>query len=185
MSSLLSASDTLYAFRFLRLLTMEWQETEAFKTGVIDGNGKLIARGSLSKEQKEAYTIFHRLVFNIKRLLPASKVATYASALFLIREYTNLRHDDIMLMIKELGVDTSAPIKESMYVRNDRLLPGEYQLKESIASIRTGETIARKGTKIVTEGADPVDCIAGINIYKVKHKNTNQEIYISQEDITR
>ena len=35
-------ADLFYAFRFLRLLTMPWKKTAAFKTGVIDDKGKRI-----------------------------------------------------------------------------------------------------------------------------------------------
>ncbi|MEK9769694.1 MAG: hypothetical protein VW683_12290, partial [Betaproteobacteria bacterium] len=68
MGLLLRGADTVYALRFLRLLTMPWEKTAAFKVGVIDENGNRIKKPETS-EEKEAYTVFHRLVFNIRRLL--------------------------------------------------------------------------------------------------------------------
>ena len=68
MGLLLRGADTVYALRFLRLLTMPWEKTAAYKAGVVDMNGERLKKPETKKE-KEAYTIFHRLVFNIRRLL--------------------------------------------------------------------------------------------------------------------
>ena len=35
------AVDLFVAYRFLRILTTEWKEQEAFKHGIIDDKGKL------------------------------------------------------------------------------------------------------------------------------------------------
>jgi hypothetical protein len=184
--SLLSASDTIYALRFLRLLTQEWEETTAYQTGVIDASGNTLVKKNLSKEQKDSYTLFHRLVFNIKRLLPKNKIASYASALFLIKEHTALSHDVVVQIIEDAGGDIGSVLNESYFIKNDRLLPGVYELKQTIISPKTGEVIGRAGTAIeVKEGLDPVDRMCGRNIYKVRHMSTNQRIYISQEDITK
>jgi len=95
MGALSSIGDTFYALRFLRLLTMPWEKTAAFKEGLIDKDGNQLQKAETSA-QKSAYTLFHRMVFNIRRMfksLPggvARKVGTYAAALFLIREYYEL-----------------------------------------------------------------------------------------------
>ena len=44
MGLLLRGADTVYALRFLRLLTMPWEKTAAFKAGVIDENGNRIKK---------------------------------------------------------------------------------------------------------------------------------------------
>ena len=46
---------------------------------------------TISKEEKEAFTLFHRLIFNLKRLIQklpggSSKLASYVAGLFLIKE---------------------------------------------------------------------------------------------------
>lgn len=95
MSGLSRIGDTFYALRFLRLLTMPWEKTAAFKEGVLDKDGNKIKDAETSVE-KGAYTLFHRMVFNIRRMfksLPgglARKLSTYATALFLIREHYDL-----------------------------------------------------------------------------------------------
>ena len=100
--------DLFYAFRFLRLLTMPWKKTAAFKTGVIDDKGarlrdergKRIKPKTFNPQQKAAYTVFHRLVFNLKRLLQKisfgrGTIASYAAALFLIKEHTGMSERQI------------------------------------------------------------------------------------------
>ena len=90
------AIDTVITFRVLKLLTMKWTDHEAFDMGIIDKKGKRNKEVQIdTKKKKEAYTFLHRLVFNLKRLielLPGgkSRLGSYASALFLIKEHTGL-----------------------------------------------------------------------------------------------
>ncbi len=63
------AADVFYAFRFLRLLTTPWDKTNAFKYGIIDANGKRIKTKKIQfPHEKAVYTIFHKIVFNLKRI---------------------------------------------------------------------------------------------------------------------
>ena len=85
-----STVDLILIYQFLKRLTTPFEKTEAFKLGLIDKNGKKIRSPETSEEEK-AYGYFDRLTFNIKKLieqLPGgkSKLASYAAALFLIRE---------------------------------------------------------------------------------------------------
>ena len=86
-------------YRFLKLLTTPFKKTEAFKLGIIDKKGHRIMKPKSSKpevelsttQQKNSYTILHKLVFNIKKLfnkVPGlrTKVGTYAAALFLLKD---------------------------------------------------------------------------------------------------
>ena len=88
------AIDLFVAYRFLRILTTSWEDQEAFKLGIIDKDGKLLRKvNTLTKpEEKKAFTLLHRLVFNLKRILhkiPAvrSKIGTYATALYLLKQH--------------------------------------------------------------------------------------------------
>ena len=85
-----SVVDLILIYQFLKRLTTPFENTEAFKLGLIYKNGKKIRSPETSEEEK-AYGYFDRLTFNIKKLieqLPGgkSKLASYAAALFLIRE---------------------------------------------------------------------------------------------------
>lgn len=99
MSLLSRASDTFYAFRFLYLLTQPWEKTEAFKLGLVDAGGKVL-KSAETPEERSAYTIFHRLAFNVKRLLGMfpggrTRIASYAAALYLLKEHCGATDEDV------------------------------------------------------------------------------------------
>ena len=94
--------DLFYAFRFLRLLTQKWDTLPAFKLGLIDKDGKRLKDKKIETPgEKSAYTVFHRLVFNIKRLIQKipgigkTTIARYAAALYLIKEHTHMSEKQI------------------------------------------------------------------------------------------
>ena len=193
MALLSRAGDIFYAFRFLRLLTTSWKDTKAYSYGIIDDKGKVLkkARTLKTPAEKSAYTVFHRLVFNIKRLLQkapggGSKLATYATALFLIKEHTGMTEDDLIQAMSEI-LDSTEELEESKWFQEDnKLRPGTYSLTEDIASPETGEIIALEKSKVVVnEFTKPVDRLFNQNIYKVKHALTGQEIYITNREIKR
>ena len=92
-------ADLYFVFRFLRLLTMKWEKTDAYKYGIIDKKGKALKRSSdlESVDEKAAYTMLHRLVFKVRRLiekvpiLGKSILLNYAAALFLLKEQNDSR----------------------------------------------------------------------------------------------
>jgi len=196
MGLLSRAADFAYAIRFLKLLVTPWDKTEAFKLGIVDERGKTIKKGKDLKtpQEKAAYTIFHRLVFNLKRViqkLPFGKtlVASYASALFLIREETGMSDDQIKKTLEKfLEEPIEEEITENTWFQSteDKLMPGTYVLVNNILSPITGEEIAFSNEKIIAEDfVYPSGSVFNINIYKVKHPKTKQDIYISTRDITR
>lgn len=104
MGMLQRAGDLIYTFRFLTLLVTPFEKTKAFELGIIDEDGKRIKSVKLDdREKKGAYTPFHRLVFNVKKLIAKapggkSSVASYAAALYLIKE----KLDYLILLLKKL-----------------------------------------------------------------------------------
>jgi hypothetical protein len=86
--------DNLVAYRILSMLVTPFEETSAFKLGIIDKTGKNLKKASSLKttEEKDAYSYLHRLVFNMKKIinkLPGgeSKLKSLIAALFLVKEY--------------------------------------------------------------------------------------------------
>lgn len=185
-------ADLAYAVRFLRLLVTPWEKTEAFKTGVVDKNGKKLKKPD-TPEAKSAYTLFHKLVFNVKRLLNKapggkSKLASYAAALFLIREHTNMSEDKIKeILDKALDEPFSGELEESAwFIKENRLMKGKYMLINDIALAETADVIARARSKVlVDEHIDPIGTFSGINIYEVVHIPTGKNIFITNQDIQR
>jgi len=95
------AMNLYFIYKFLRILTTPFANTDAFKLGIIDEKGKILIKKSKLKsiEQKEAYTMFDRLVWKLKRLLEKisfgkTRIASYAAALWLIKEENNFNGTD-------------------------------------------------------------------------------------------
>lgn len=105
----MTALDTYYAFKFIRILTQPWTETDAFKLGIVDAEGnQLKKRLELSYDEKMAFTRFHKLVFSLKKTLERvpfmkSTLAKYATALMMIKEECGIMFDvELMEMVKPL-----------------------------------------------------------------------------------
>ncbi len=99
MSLLKSAGNIYFAYQFLTKLTTPFEKTEAYKLGIIDKNGKVLKKRSTlkSQEEKDAYTITDTMIFNLKKLLGKvpggrTRFATFAAALFLLKEDLTYRH---------------------------------------------------------------------------------------------
>jgi len=95
------AMNLYFIYKFLRILTTPWENTDAFKLGIIDKNGGILRkkRTLLKIEEKEAYTMFDRLVWKLKRLMEKipfgkSRLASYAAALWLIKEEKSFHGND-------------------------------------------------------------------------------------------
>jgi hypothetical protein len=189
-------ADLYYTYRFLKLLVTKWEDTDAFKLGIIDKDGNILKRASQlnTGEEKSAYTTFHRLVFNIKRLLqklPAgrTRIASYLAALYLIKEHTGMSDDGIREVMENIdGVQVSTVITENTWFLNPngQLNPGSYTLLQDAPIIHTSEFRAKAGTKIdVKESVTPMGLILGVPVFGVRHRETGQFVCITTEDISR
>lgn len=84
--------DNLIAFRVLYSLVTPFENTEAFKRGVIDKNGNALVKiKDQTPEQKSVYDVLDRLIFSLKQLLGRlpggkSQIASLAAAYYLIKE---------------------------------------------------------------------------------------------------
>jgi hypothetical protein len=197
MALLQRAVDIYYTFRFLRQLVTPWNETKAFKLGLVDEDGKVL-RKAVTPEEKDAYTLFFRLVYNLKRLLNKiplgkTKLASYAAALWMIKENTNMSEEAIIegfnayLEQNNIVLDNTISESKTWMVKGENLLPGKYKLAEHVVSHTTGELIAFKGSMIMVNelSAVPQATFNDVNIYSVYHPSTKQKIYITLEDIYR
>jgi hypothetical protein len=85
--------DLFLVYQFIKRLVTPFDKWEAYKLGIIDAKGNiLIKRKDFSKnEQQKAFGNFDQMILNIKKLLSKlpggqTKLASYAAALWLIRE---------------------------------------------------------------------------------------------------
>lgn len=180
------AGDLVYTFRFLRLLTTDFKDTKAHELGLIDANGKKLKKATTS-EEKDAYTPFHRLVFNIKKLIPGGKIGSYASALFLLKDHYNISDDKIEHGLKLLGLDTTDIMVESsqwLILEDGRMSPGKYRVKsEKLLSKTLDEFVNPKDWIRIENDAYPVGNVFGMNVYEAVHQRTNQKVYVTIEEL--
>ena len=198
------AIDLFVTYRFLKLLTTPFQKTDAFKLGIIDENGNRIMQKGIKKPQvplvtsqeKNAYTILHKLVFNIKKIFAKvpglrTKVGTYAAALFLLKDTFKESVDDpdmfekeFMKYLKENDIEFDNSISEEVIGFGEILPKGEYVLVNDILNKEEEELSAKKGDKVVAfDDEAPIDTVLGVEIFPVVHVQTQEKIYVSLEDI--
>jgi hypothetical protein len=198
------AIDLFVTYRFLKLLTTPFEKTEAFKLGIIDEKGNRIKKPKSTQpavelatvEQKNSYTILHKLVFNIKKIFSKvpglrTKVGTYAAALFLLKDTFKESVDDqhmfekeFMKYLKENNIEFDNEISEEVIGFGEVLPKGEYVLVNDILNKEEEELSAKIGDKVVAyEDEAPVDTILGVEIFPVIHIKSQEKIYISLEDI--
>jgi len=194
-----STGDIIYTLRFLRLLTTPWEKTKAYEYGIIDKNGKrLKSFNTNSIQDRDAYnnyyTPFIRLVFNVKRLLNKlpfgkTRIASYAAALYLLKDKYSVNEGTILKGLKEFGIDSLDFLEEQtewFVLEDQRLSPGVYKvMNEKMLNDSLEEMVNVRDKIRVGEDCYPVGEMFGINIYEVTHIRTNKSIYISIPEITR
>ena len=154
------AVDLLITYRIMKLLVTPFDKQEAFKYGIIDKQGKVLRpwRTISKTAEKQSYTILHRFVFNLKRILQKAglggRLGTFAVALAtLIRE--NKEFEQHQKLIE------STVIK---YLKEQKLY--EELLQEE------GHIV---GNKQITE--QPINTCFGIDLYKIENNLVEEKEY--------
>ncbi|MDP7368053.1 MAG: hypothetical protein QGH83_12455 [Candidatus Pacebacteria bacterium] len=194
------AIDLFVAYRFLRILTTPWEDQPAFKHGIIDKDGKLLRKSKelTTTDEKSSFTLLHRLIFNLKRLLHKiplvrSKLGTYATALFLLKQHfaDQVEEDDTIensfkKWLIDSGYITEEELQEEVIGLGDILPKGSYRLTNEVVPDKDGDmsAVGNVGDIVVAfSDTSPIDEVLGINIFKVIHQKSKTEIYVSLEDI--
>ena len=197
------AIDLFVTYRFIRLLTTPFEKTDAFKLGIIDKAGnRVLQKGTTlatelnTAEERNAYTILHKVVFNIKKIFAKvpglrTKVGTYAAALFLLKDTFKEHVEDpavfekeFMKYLQEQGVEFDDSISETVVGFGEVLPKGQYILVNDILNKEEEELSAKKGDKVEAfDDEPPVDTVLGVEIFPVIHMKTKEKLYVSLEDI--
>lgn len=106
--------DLLITYRIVKLMATDFKDQEAFKFGIIDKDGKVLRKANKlnTEKEKDSYTVLHRFVFNLKRILAKfglkSSISNFATALALILKenqelikYKSLIESSIITYLKE------------------------------------------------------------------------------------
>ncbi len=199
------AIDLFVTYRFIKLLVTPFEKTEAFKLGIIDKEGRRATKKGTNvpttlgtPKEQDAYTILHKLIFNIKKIfgkVPGlrTKLGTYAAALFLLKdtfkehvEDPDVFEKEFMKYLKEQGYEIDDSISEEVIGFGEVLPKGEYVLVNDILNKEEEELSAKKGDKVVAyDDESAIDTILGVDIFPVIHKKSQQKIYVGLEDLKK
>ena len=198
MGILKSAADLVYTIRFLKLLVTPFEETPAFKAGIIDKEGKKRKDFNTDKiddreNYRDHYTAFHRLVYNLKKIMAKapggqSIVARYGAALALIKEHGDLSDKGVEKIHTETGIDIMDFLLESQskwyLVENGNLGPGVYRMENDTLTDQA-EDIVRKDDQIRVTDYNHIDDILGISIYEGVHIKTGRRVLFSANEVRK
>ena len=97
----MGAVDAFIAYKFIKILSTPFDQTDAYKLGIIDADGKVLKKRKdlQGTNEKKAYTIFHQIGWNLKRILnkipgTKSRFGSFAAALFLLKEEAEGKYTD-------------------------------------------------------------------------------------------
>ena len=179
--------DTVIVFRILKMMTRKWEEMDAFKFGLIDNNGKRIkSKKPKTSEEKNSFTLLHRLVFNLKRVLELlpfgrTRLASYAASLALLKEHFNIdgesleRHFYQYLKENDLVLD----LLEGHDNMNNLEKGKDYELRQSVWNEE--DNVGYRGDRVQVLGK--TDNVMGVDIYRVYNYNQDQSMLITGHDI--
>lgn len=197
MGILKSAADLVYTIRFLKLLVTKFEDTGAYKAGIIDADGNKVKDFSMdTMDNRDAYrshyTAFHRLVFNLKKLMAkvpggSSIVARYGAALALIKEHGNLSDSNLQKIHEETGIDIMDVLLENSqwYVlENGSLGEGVYKMRNDSMTDQCDEII-RKDDKIRVLENNLCHNIMGIPVFEGTHMRTGRRVLFTANEIAK
>ena len=169
--------DNLIAFRIIYMLVTPFDQTDAFKHGIIDKDGNALkkTRDLKTDDEKESYNQLTKLVFSLKRILGKipggkSKLASIVAAYWLIKE----AH-------KNKSSVTQQQLQEAIeLIENNKitLVEEELDVINCIALMEEGEVANTSGAAVATDKpvvrlnkqGKPISGIMGLPNYIARRK---------------
>ena len=179
--------DTVIVFRILKMMTRKWEEMDAYKFGLIDDNGKRIKSNKpKTSEEKNSFTLLHRLVFNLKRILELlpfgrTRLASYAASLALLKEHFNIDGKYLEETFYQYLKDNNLTLDllEGHENRNNLQKGKEYELRQSVWNEE--DCIGTRGDQVQVLGR--TDNVMGVDIYRVYNITQDQSMLITGHDV--
>jgi len=177
--------DALVAYRVIKLLVTPFNKTKAFELGIIDEKGKVLIRSKNIKnqEQRNAYTLLIRFVFNLKRILqkvgirgPLGSSAAAAFAFFKEQAGEQLSENAALDIEREMYKYITSDGFEFDLSENygEPLTEGTYKVKHDIYNDE-GDVVININESI--EFTNTEDCIMGYDVFKYNG------VYLTTEDL--
>jgi hypothetical protein len=137
--------DSIITFRILHMLVQPFEETIAFRLGIIDKNGNEIKKMAdlNTTQERDAYTLLHRLVFRIKRIvnkvpIENKKLVSLAAAYSLVREELDNGKESINLeekFLRRMDTDLTKEITEINEAMDKNKILSFRQFSEDVGAV--------------------------------------------------
>jgi len=109
-----SLTDTLIVYMIVKKLLKPWKEWEAYKVGIIDEKGRKLKKPQ-TPEEKKAWTLLDRFVWQLKRLLTKflgqNKLINFFAIAYLLKENYKVmceRNPEYLRLLEEEFKEISA-----------------------------------------------------------------------------
>lgn len=96
--------DLYLVYSFIRRLVTPFEKWEAYKLGIIDEKGNVLKKRKqfTTKAERDAFGIFDIMILKLKKLLAkvpggSSRLASYAAALWLIKEWNHFSDESLLV----------------------------------------------------------------------------------------
>lgn len=129
-------------YQFIRKLATPFEEWDAYELGIIDENGEILKKRKqlTTIKEKNAFTIMDLMILRLKKILAKSplgksKLASYAAALYLIKEWNHFTNET-MLNESISDYDAMKSADQFEYILSN--------LKDDISIISTNESRVNK-----------------------------------------
>lgn len=123
--------DIFLLYSFIKRLATPFVSWKAFEQGLIDQQGNiLIPRKEMTPEQKGVFGLFDLLILNLKKLLAklpggSSQIATFAAALWLLKESDNEPSEEEIEGILQRMVVEHEQLTEALQINGTLLVEEE------------------------------------------------------------
>lgn len=171
--------DAAIVYRILRMLVTPFDKTDAFRLGIIDAKGKLLKKAYQLKtvEERNAYTLLHRLVFRLKRIIEKvpvdnKKFLSFAAALALIREQYEKGTEPINL--EEMFLESLKQPHDTTLVEQfmaDKYMKSFKQFMEEDGGVAANNAAVTGGIAGLPPDEPPVPKMNKLNMFRRKKKN--------------
>jgi hypothetical protein len=95
--------DLFLVYQFIRRLATPFENWPAYEAGVIDKNGNILKgkKERNARSERESFGIFDLMILKLKKLLAnvpggSSRLASYAAALWLIKEWKHFSDESLL-----------------------------------------------------------------------------------------
>jgi len=171
--------DALVAYRILKLLVTPFNKTKAYKLGIIDDKGKVLIKSKqiVNQEQRKAYTLLIRFVFNLKKLLAkvgirGSLGTAAAAAIAFFKEDNGYNPEVEKVVYKHLKENGFEFQVDENY--GNPLRPGTYRVNRDITDLE-GDIVINIDEEVIFEGN--TETIMGYDVFKYRN------VYLTTEDL--